>query len=172
MARAECRLNYAPEERKRNMDFNDIGKKISSVGNSVMNRAKNATMLNDLKGRIAQEQKNIDGQFLELGRQYYSLKKEESGDEFQPMIDLIREGYERIAELEKQCESIQNTKICRGCGAVLEADARFCIKCGMRVEEEKAESPQMPGTGQKHCKYCGAQLPESAMFCNKCGEAQ
>ena len=154
------------------MDFNDIGKKISTVGSSVMNRAQNATMMNDLKNRIAQEEKQIDGFFLNVGKQYYVLKKDEPDEEIKPLIDLINEGYERINELEKQCESIQNTKICRGCGAVLDNDALFCMKCGMRVEEEKTEIPPVAPSEQKVCIHCGSPLPEYAAFCNKCGKAQ
>ena len=154
------------------MDFNDIGKKISTVGNSVVNKAKNASMINDLKNRITQEEKAIDGYFLSLGKQYYNLKKDEPDEEIKSLIDMINEGYERIEELQKQCSILQNTKTCRGCGAVLEPDALFCIQCGLRVEEEKPEVPPITPDGRKPCIYCGALLPEFAAFCNKCGKPQ
>ena len=46
---------------------------------------------------------------------------------------------------------------CSSCGAPLVEGARFCMKCGLPVEQKLL------------CSNCGAELPVEAMFCYVCG---
>ena len=51
---------------------------------------------------------------------------------------------------------------CKHCGAELQADERFCYRCGQAVAPEPVE---------RHCGHCGAELEPEAAFCWKCGRA-
>ena len=48
---------------------------------------------------------------------------------------------------------------CLNCGVELEADDKFCAKCGFKVESAAV----------KICKECGKKLAEDAKFCSGCG---
>ncbi len=49
---------------------------------------------------------------------------------------------------------------CKTCGAELAENAKFCPKCGSKIEP-------------KHfCSSCGAELQSNAKFCPKCGSNQ
>ena len=49
---------------------------------------------------------------------------------------------------------------CKACGAELAENAKFCPKCGSKIEP-------------KHfCSSCGAELQPNAKFCPKCGSNQ
>ncbi len=59
---------------------------------------------------------------------------------------------------------------CVKCGAELKPGAKFCGKCGAKVEEEPpVERPSVqPQTVP--CPHCGAEMPVSAQFCGRCGK--
>jgi predicted RNA-binding Zn-ribbon protein involved in translation (DUF1610 family) len=47
---------------------------------------------------------------------------------------------------------------CASCGAAMRPNAKFCPKCGKKVEAEP------------RCASCGAELRPGAKFCPKCGK--
>lgn len=47
--------------------------------------------------------------------------------------------------------------ICKKCGKELPEKAKFCLKCGTKVEKELI------------CPSCGMKLPEGSNFCMECG---
>ena len=52
---------------------------------------------------------------------------------------------------------------CANCGAQLPANAKFCLECGTKVEQQ----PQM--VRPTNCQNCGSELPANAKFCLECG---
>jgi len=58
--------------------------------------------------------------------------------------------------------------ICKKCGNEIPDTAKFCPKCGAKVEFEKQLKPEI----QRDviiCKNCGEINPSTAKFCKKCG---
>lgn len=50
-----------------------------------------------------------------------------------------------------------NIKYCQVCGAKADADAKFCISCGSKFEDEQ------------RCSNCGAPIESGDKFCTNCG---
>ena len=46
---------------------------------------------------------------------------------------------------------------CRKCGAALVDDAKFCPRCGVRVD------------GKTECPRCGREIADDSVFCTYCG---
>ena len=59
--------------------------------------------------------------------------------------------------------------ICPNCQNEIQAEAKFCNKCGFRLPE----TPQVPETkaaiSEPVCRKCGAKLKPDAKFCEDCG---
>lgn len=60
--------------------------------------------------------------------------------------------------------------VCRGCGSPLKPRTKFCIKCGLRVGDEPAQSERNDSVGKNICSGCGATIDTNAAFCMVCGQ--
>jgi ribosomal protein L40E len=58
--------------------------------------------------------------------------------------------------------------ICRNCGNEIPDTAKFCPKCGAKVEIEKTPEPKVQ-EDVVICRRCGESNPLTAKFCKKCG---
>ncbi|MGV8118392.1 MAG: zinc-ribbon domain-containing protein [Candidatus Xenobiia bacterium LiM19] len=56
---------------------------------------------------------------------------------------------------------------CPKCNTELKENARFCGKCGFRIEALPAPPPEPPKADR--CPKCSKELKENARFCGKCG---
>ncbi|MBP3431968.1 MAG: SPFH domain-containing protein [Clostridia bacterium] len=72
-------------------------------------------------------------------------------------IIIDEQDYAKLNNAYKNMKKSQSF-VCRGCGASLPEDAKFCNKCGMKVK-----------IGNK-CPKCFAKNADDALFCSKCGE--
>ena len=57
------------------------------------------------------------------------------------------------------------TKICPNCGNELKDDAKFCNKCGSKLNSNNVKSVI------KHCPNCGKEVSGDGDFCNYCGNS-
>jgi predicted amidophosphoribosyltransferase len=57
--------------------------------------------------------------------------------------------------------------VCRGCGAPVPPDKRFCPRCGTPVDRTPPPHPDRP---VKYCLGCGAPLTPGKKFCARCGK--
>lgn len=57
---------------------------------------------------------------------------------------------------------------CPHCGADNEAEAKRCVRCGGRLQEDK-KSPQAEAALGGRCMGCGKEMPRDAKFCPHCG---
>ena len=53
-------------------------------------------------------------------------------------------------------------KVCSSCGAPLEENDLFCMKCGTPVDQKKHDK-------KRYCPQCGNVLAPDAIFCDVCG---
>lgn len=151
--------------------FDDLGKKISSTSQSVMNKAKGMVDISGLKGQISEEEKNINQYYLSLGKLYYDTQKETPTPELSELVSMIQKSFNHIDELKAAIAEIENANKCPNCGAIVEEDMLFCINCGAKLEKKEPE-PQPQTQPTKYCISCGAQIQADAVFCMHCGTKQ
>ena len=62
-------------------------------------------------------------------------------------------------------------KYCTSCGNEIPKGSKFCVKCGMKIKEEKpVEQPKTKKTPNSQvCSSCGSTIPEGNNFCTQCG---
>jgi hypothetical protein len=59
---------------------------------------------------------------------------------------------------------------CIRCGNTIRADAKFCSKCGGKIEGRSLGSTNVvTPINSKTCSYCGSKLTETDKFCKWCG---
>lgn len=56
---------------------------------------------------------------------------------------------------------------CPYCNATLKPEAKFCVHCGKKIEDNTKSQQQSATTN--NCPQCNAPLKEGAKFCTKCG---
>ena len=54
-------------------------------------------------------------------------------------------------------QPVQNEKKCPNCNELLPANAKFCLNCGTKINQEI------------FCNECGCKNPATAKFCSNCG---
>ena len=86
-----------------------------------------------------------------------------------PEIETVLNAFEKLANKENTSkveeatkdthQESEKTQECPNCHCLLPETAKFCIKCGTKIE------PQGPA----FCMECGSPLRPGAKFCSKCG---
>lgn len=141
--------------------FNDISKKISATSQNVMHKAKGFVDVTGLKAQISEEEKKIERYYQSLGKMYYETHDTQAPEDLKELVSMIDESFAQIAKIKTEIVSIENTKRCPVCGALLDEDMIFCVGCGTKVKQEE--------TNTKVCVKCGCRLPAEAVFCTRCG---
>lgn len=68
-----------------------------------------------------------------------------------------------------ETRSISGIKVCPVCNTALDADERFCRKCGEEVSSVVDNLFQETEEATV-CQYCGTKLDRDEAFCHKCGK--
>ena len=117
-----------------------------------------------IKKEITQAESAIQDAYVEIGKKFAAENPEAEG-----FMDFFKAIADSTAKIEDKIT-------CKGCGASVDKNAKFCAKCGTKVEievpaetvAEEAEKAEAPAE-KKVCSNCGAELAEGAKFCEKCG---
>lgn len=112
----------------------------------------------DVLDIASEDEKELQELYMQLGKAYYEGAYEDPLPQLLPL-------FSDITDILKKYE--EKPKVCSGCGAELEEDARFCDVCGKPVETEDdiCKEPKVPT-----CSFCGSPLREGARFCGSCGK--
>ena len=172
--------------------FEDLGKKISKMGQTTVQKTKEFADIAKLNSSISEEERKLKETYLQIGKQYVELYGEKEESDFSELILSIRAGQEKISEYQAEIEKIRGVMRCEQCGAEIAYNSGFCSNCGSKIEmkqelimeavdisaDEGAETEEsMEGTVVEEgaveektlCKNCQAVLPEGAAFCAECG---
>ncbi len=146
--------------------FDDLGKKISQVGQAAVQKTKDFTSVAKLNSAISDKEKQLLSIYAELGKLYASVYGENCESQFADLIAKIKAAESEIAELHKQCQDIKGVIRCEKCGSEIANNAAFCNACGARVAVNPASAPKKPLV---KCESCGAMVEEGSKFCVSCG---
>lgn len=92
-----------------------------------------ATILR-MESEIKQTQAEIDRLCGEIGKQYAAKYAGDFGGEFGSYLEQISHAKDKIRSLETQIDAIKGSRKCSNCGAQIDIDAAFCVKCGARQQ--------------------------------------
>lgn len=71
---------------------------------------------------------------------------------------------EQVAKTEERLSPLQEQpKKCKQCGTIIVPDSKFCMECGVPLDQQE-ESPAF-------CPHCGTSLPKESKYCISCGKS-
>ena len=124
--------------------FSKLGDAICETSKDVSQKVSDLTGIARLNMDIRNREELVRKQYLEIGKKYYELHKQDE-EPFLEEITLINETLEEIEQLKAKIADLKGKKTCLSCGAVNEGGAVYCIKCGAKCEsifEEDIEEPK------------------------------
>lgn len=147
--------------------FDQLGKKLSDMGQNVSQQTKNFTDITRLNGLISEKNRQIPQIYAEIGRAYFERHRDDPDAEEIEQIEKIKTLLAEIAQHEEEIKQIRGVTKCPQCGADVSLGAAFCSSCGMKVVRE--EPAPVTNEALNVCPDCGAPLKEGNLFCNHCG---
>jgi hypothetical protein len=117
-----------------------------------------------LNSQIADEKKQIQSIYNQIGKLYYETNPHDDSPLGKLCAD-INKCNKRIEEREKEKLEIKAAKKCSNCGANVAANTAFCVKCGHKLDAPHSQ-PTVP---KKFCTGCGNAMSIDATFCTSCG---
>ncbi len=130
--------------------FEDLSKNISD-----------SAKISKLNGVISDENKRMDSLYLEIGKAYFELHKDDCEPRFEALVAEIKAIGSRIEGYNQQIKRIKGIFPCPNCGKDLMKSDAFCTGCGTRVAA--------PQPAANACSKCGAPMAAGAVFCTTCG---
>ncbi len=141
--------------------LDDLGRTISGVGQSTIQKTREMSDTMKYNSLISDEERAIKNYFTSLGELYYNEHAECAEGAYFPIVEQINECRSRISDYKSIIDAIKAKRKCPYCGASLSQDDLFCASCGKKVEKRTA--------AEGFCKNCGKPLNEDADFCIYCG---
>ena len=150
------------------MAFLDVlGKKISQTGQDVVQKTKDTAEVIKYNSMIAEEERNIESLYAQIGKLYVDLHADTCEDAFTALIGSLKESQTKIAEYREHIIQVKGVFTCPNCGEELPLNVAFCSACGTKIE--KKETPSETAANVRHCQACGAPMEDGYVFCINCG---
>lgn len=146
--------------------LDEIGKKITSAGQSTVQMTKDFTDVARLNSQISEEEKNQNTAYYQIGKLYFSKHQSDCEDEFVSMINSVRESEKKIKDYRHQISVIKGIVVCPKCGAENPIGSTFCSSCGDEIPKEASPVAD----DMRICQSCGAVVPNDSRFCTTCGK--
>ncbi|MCQ2080292.1 MAG: zinc ribbon domain-containing protein [Lachnospiraceae bacterium] len=113
--------------------LDDLGKKISDVSESAVQKGKNMTDLSRYNSMISAEENNIKNIILQIGQTYYDKHADEADNEFAALFSQIKSANERISEYNEAVKRLKGIIKCPNCGKEVPNTSQFCVGCGTKL---------------------------------------
>lgn len=118
------------------MGFDDAIKgfvsNVAASASAAKDKLQDGATIMRLETEVKQLQNQIDKCCDEIGRQYAAKYAGDYGGEFGAYLEQISKAKDRIRSIEAEISAIRGTRKCSNCGANIDIDAAFCVKCGMK----------------------------------------
>ena len=120
--------------------FDDFGKKISSAGQEAIAKTKELADIAKINSSISDEENKIKTAYSEIGKKYFENHSEDSEEDYEAQIAVIKEAMEKIKAYEQQIVEIKGVVKCPNCGAENSKTAASCATCGTALPVPVTES--------------------------------
>lgn len=117
--------------------FEDLGKKISKAGQSVVEKSKELTDITKINFAISDEEKKIDEAYKKIGKLFVEKVGDRAEGEFADLVGEVKTAEEKISEYKKQIKDIKGIVVCPKCASELQSDAIFCNHCGAKISDSE-----------------------------------
>ncbi len=144
--------------------FDQIGKKISDVGQGLSQSTKNFSETSRLNNLVNEKKREISNLFSSMGQTYFEQHKSDPNAEMADLIAQVASLSKEIDAANQEIQKIKGIETCPNCGSEIAANASFCSKCGAKTVKKET----VPA-GMKRCPQCGAFIDYDSAFCTKCG---
>lgn len=148
--------------------LDEIGKKISQTGQDMVQKTKDTAESLKLSSAVSDEEKRIQGLYLEIGKRYFELHADSYEAEMEELVLSIKEANTKIAAYNEQIKRLKGIVRCPVCGGEVPYGAPFCASCGSRMVNENTSAPAAE-SNVRRCRQCGLPLAAGAGFCTNCG---
>ena len=146
--------------------FEDLGKKLSDVGQGVASQAKNLAELTKLNSAVNDKEKQITQLYTAMGKAYFEAHKADETPAYEEIAAILTLQAEILA-CQEEIKQIKGIVKCPNCGADIPLDAAFCNGCGAKAPERNPAPA--PEAANRFCPNCGGALNKDAAFCKHCG---
>lgn len=146
--------------------FDRLSKSVTEASQKTIAKTKELADISRLNTMISEQEKNITNQYIQIGKLYISLHKDNCEEDFAGMIAAIAEAETKILDYKKQIQDIKGVQRCEKCGAEVPNGAAFCSSCGATMPKiQMSES-----SDYVKCENCGADVKKGTRFCTSCGK--
>lgn len=149
--------------------FEKLGKKVTDVGQSAMDKTKNSAEILRLGNLLNDEQRLCNTLHQKIGKAYVEQHQTEATALFPTEMEQISASQQRIQAYQLQLRKLKHITVCEKCGKEIPETAVFCDACGTRTNMGMQPPVTKAATQQLICSTCYAPLFPESRFCTKCG---
>ena len=117
--------------------FEDLGKKLTKVGEAAAEKTKEVAEFTKANAIILDVQNKLDKAYVEVGKKYLELHPANEEENMKAVVDAVYALEDQLKELRKQLQDLKGTVKCETCGSECDAEAAFCSKCGTELKKEE-----------------------------------
>lgn len=117
--------------------FEDLGKKLTKVGEATVQKTKEVADLTKVNAKILDVQNKLDKAYVVVGKKYVELHPVNDEEGMQEVVDAVYALEDQLKDLRKQVQNLKGVIKCEVCGCECDAEAGFCSKCGAELKKEE-----------------------------------
>lgn len=117
--------------------FEDLGKKLTKVGEVAAEKTKEVAELTKVNAKILDVQNKLDKAYIEVGKKYLELHPANDEEDMEAVVNAVYALEDQLKELRRQLQELKGTVKCDVCGADCDNNDVFCKKCGAELKKDE-----------------------------------
>lgn len=149
--------------------FDQVGQKLTRTSQEAVKKTKDMAEVVRLNNAIAEEQRKIENNYLEVGRLYYQHFADRDEEIFKPLLEQIKSCQTAVLEMRTAVRQLKGLQACPSCGNEQPIGQAFCNACGAKMPQLSEGSLHSQNEDGIRCRVCGAVMQDGMAFCMNCG---